>query len=59
MLPRGPVDDVVQVEYLDRDGDWQTLSATAYSLEDDFLFASMDFRSFPTCCAGTRLSDSS
>ena len=46
MLPRGPVDDIVQIEFLDRDGNWQVLSATAYDLQDGFLFASMDFE-FP------------
>lgn len=42
-LPRGPVDDVVDVQFLDRDGVWQTLSVLAYSLDQDFLFADPTF----------------
>lgn len=38
LLPKGPVNDVVGIEYLDPDGTWQTLSPTAYDLQESFLF---------------------
>ena len=45
-LPRGPVDGVVQVEFLNPDGDWQTIAASNYSLRDDILHFDLEFQ-FP------------
>ena len=45
-LPRGPVDSVDSIEYLDRDGVWQTLGSSKYTLQEDFLYRSLG-QTFP------------
>lgn len=45
-LPRGPIDDVTKVEFLDPDGTWQIISPTNYSLFDDVLAFDVAFE-FP------------
>lgn len=42
-LPRGPVNELVSVEYLDTAGDWQTADLEQFTRDDDDLFIAFDY----------------